>query len=201
METLTRGIIMKRVLVACEESQEVTKAFRKLGFEAWSCDLQKESGGHPEWHIRGDVREELKKEWDMIIAFPPCTDLCVSGAEHFETKKKDGRQRESIKFFRVFIDVACDRVAIENPIGIMSTRWRKPDQIIQPWEFGDTEKKSTCLWLKGLPLLVPTMVMSEQNETIHYMPPSKDRGVLRSKTFPGIAKAMADQWTVDWRQV
>ena len=143
-----------RILLACEESQAVTKEFRALGHEAFSCDILECSGGHPEWHLRQDVTDLLKENWDMIIAFPPCTHLAVSGAAWFEQKRKDGRQQEGIDFFMLFANAVCDKVAIENPIGIMSSKWRKPDQIIQPWMFGHLEQKATCLWLKGLPKLV-----------------------------------------------
>lgn len=192
-----------RVLVACEESQEVCKAFRALGHEAYSCDMQPCSGGHPEWHIQGDVLPLLKKKWDLIIAHPPCTDLAVSGARWFEEKRRDGRQQKSIDFFMAFANCECERVAIENPVSIMSSVWRKPDQTIQPWMFGHPEKKATCLWLKGLPLLKATndvrdymmTLPKSQQERLHYLPPSPERAKLRSKTFPGIAKAMASQWS------
>ena len=193
-----------KILVACEESQAVTKEFRKLGHEAYSCDVIECSGGHPEWHLQQDVTELLEDEWDMVIAFPPCTDLAVSGAAWFEQKRKDGRQQASIDFFMKFANAKCERIAIENPVGIMSTQWRKPDQIIQPYEFGHMEQKKTCFWLKGLPKLVGTENVQEemlllprnQRERIHYLPPSIDRAKLRSKTFPGIAKAMAQQWGI-----
>jgi len=148
-----------RVLVACEESQAVTIELRRLGHEAYSCDIQNCSGGHPEWHIQVDALELLKIRWDMIIAFPPCTDLAVSGARHFEKKRADGRQQRSIEFFMRFAKANCERIAIENPIGIMSKEYRKPDQIIQPFQFGDHARKSTCLWLKGLPKLEPTCIV------------------------------------------
>lgn len=196
-----------KILVACEESQAVTIEFRKLGHEAYSCDIQECSGGHPEWHIQGDVVPLLQEEWDMIIAFPPCTHLAVSGARHFKQKREDGRQQEGIDFFNLFTNLKCKRVAIENPIGIMSTHYRKPSQIIQPYQFGDAFQKSTCLWLKGLPNLVPTNIV-EPGEVVKFdsgnqmskwmadawkLPP-EERARLRSKTFPGIAKAMAEQW-------
>lgn len=191
-----------RVLVACEESQAVCKAFRKRGHEAYSCDLIPCSGGHPEWHIQVDALELLKMRWDLIIAHPPCTDLAVSGARWFPEKILDGRQQASIDFFMAFVKADCPRIAIENPIGIMSTKYRKPDQIIHPWWFGHPEEKSTCLWLKGLPKLIPTNNVKEkmlklpkkQRERLHYLPPSPDRAKIRSKTFPGIAEAMAEQW-------
>jgi hypothetical protein len=138
----------------------------------------------------------------MIIAFPPCTHLAVSGAAWFAAKRADGRQQQGIDFFMEFANANCEKIAIENPVGIMSSKWRKPDQIIQPWQFGHPEKKATCLWLKGLPRLEPTNIVKEEmeklpknkQERLHYLPPSKNRSVLRSKTFSGIAKAMAEQW-------
>lgn len=192
-----------KILVACEESQAVTIEMRKLGHEAYSCDIIPCSGGHPEWHLQCDALEMLKMQWDMILAFPPCTDLAVSGARWFPEKIKNGSQQRSAEFFMQFANCNCEKVAIENPIGIMSRIWRKPDQIIHPWMFGHGEKKATCLWLKGLPPLVPTNDVSDymktlpknQQERLHYLPPSPDRAKLRSKTFPGIAKAMASQWS------
>lgn len=184
-----------RVLVACEESQAVTIEMRRLGHEAYSCDLQACSGGHPEWHLQQDVIPLLTEKWDMIIAFPPCTDLAVSGARWFPEKRADGRQQRSIDFFMRFVNADCTRIAIENPIGIMSSQYRKPDQIIQPWQFGHGETKATCLWLKGLPKLKPTKIVGGVLENrIWRMPPGPDRAKLRSKTFPGIARAMAEQW-------
>lgn len=184
-----------RILVACEESQEVAKAFRALGHEAYSCDILPPSGGHPEWHIQGDVLPLLKESWDMIIAFPPCTDLAVSGARWFEEKRKDGRQQASIDFFQRFTQLDhIPRVAIENPVGIMSTIYRKPDQIIHPYQFGHGEQKATCLWLKGLPLLKPTEIVSGREQRIWMMPPGPERSKLRSKTYREIAKAMTEQW-------
>lgn len=194
------------ILVACEESQVVTIEFRARGHDAFSCDIQDCSGGYPEWHLQGDVlpliNEISKIKWDMIIAFPPCTDLAGSGAAWFEQKRKDGRQQASIEFFMKFVNANCDKIAIENPIGIMSTIFRKPDQIIQPWMFGHPESKATCLWLKGLPKLKETnnvknefdLLPKNKQQRMHYLPPSKDRAKLRSKTYPGIAKAMAEQW-------
>ena len=191
-----------RVLVACEESQAVTKELRRLGHEAFSCDIEPCSGGHPEWHLQEDVTPLLKQRWDMIIAFPPCTHLAVSGAAWFEQKRKDGRQQAAIDFFMLFVNAECERIAIENPVGIMSTIYKKPSQIVQPYEYGHMEQKRTCLWLKGLPLLQPTNNVYAQmmelpknkRERLHYLPPSPERAKLRSKTFPGIAKAMAEQW-------
>ena len=201
-----------RVLVACEESQAVTKELRRLGHEAYSCDVQECSGGHPEWHLQQDVIPLLTEPWDMIIAFPPCTDLAVSGARHFAKKRADGRQQRSIEFFMQFANADCPKVAIENPIGIMSSHYRKPDQIIQPYQFGDHARKSTCLWLKGLPKLIPTNIVDpgeivmggysvgaslnyardENGKIIPWKDPRTAK--IRSKTFPGIARAMAEQW-------
>lgn len=221
--------IRLKILVACEESQAVTIELRKLGHEAYSCDIIPCSGGHLEWHIQQDVipllngdcsfktcdgkLNNVKGKWDMIIAFPPCTHLCVSGARHFEQKRKDGRQQQGIDFFMMFANADCPRIAIENPIGIMSSVWRKPNQIIQPWMFGDKFSKSTCLWLKGLPNLVPTNIV-EKGEFFEWVDKNgkkkrqakwfydalknaktpQERSTIRSKTFPGIAKAMAEQW-------
>ena len=204
-----------RILVACEESQTVTKELRRLGHEAYSCDIQECSGGYPEWHLQQDVIPLLAEPWDMIIAFPPCTDLAVSGARHFAKKRADGRQQRSIEFFMQFVNADCPKVAIENPIGIMSSHYRKPDQIIQPYQFGDHARKSTCLWLKGLPKLIPTNIVDpgeivrggfsvgaslnyardENGKIIPWNDPRTAK--IRSKTFPGIARAMAMQWAGD----
>lgn len=201
---------MTKILVACEESQAVTQEFRRLGAEAYSCDIIETSGSNPEWHFKQDVIPLLNEKWDAIIAFPPCTDLAVSGAAWFEQKRKDGRQQKSIDFFMLFADLDCEFVAIENPVGIMSSIWRKPDQIIQPYEFGHPTTKKTCLWLKNLPKLEPTRIV----EPVHYIHksgkkaglkdplwhyetlrlPAGERAKQRSKTFEGIARAMAEQW-------
>lgn len=183
------------VLVACEESQAVTIELRKLKIEAYSCDILPCSGGHPEWHRQQDVIPLLEQNWDMILVFPPCTHLASSGARWFAQKQKDGRQQQGIDFFMKFVTCKCKQIMIENPIGIMSTRYRKPDQIIQPWQFGHGETKATCLWLKGLPPLKPTKIVSGRVPKIHRMSPSQDRSILRSKTYLGIAKAMAKQWS------
>lgn len=199
-----------RVLVACEESQRVCIEFRKLGHLAYSCDIIECSGNHPEWHIQQDVlpllngkckfktcdgtEHEISDRWDMIIAFPPCTNLAVSGARYFPEKRKDGRQQAAIDFFMEFVNADCPKIAIENPVGIMSTYYRKPDQIIQPWMFGHGETKKTCLWLKGLPPLIPTNIVNGKEHRIWKMPSSTDREKERSKTFPGIAEAFAEQW-------
>jgi hypothetical protein len=184
---------MRKVLVACEESQEVTIAFRRKGIDAYSCDIVPCSGGHAEWHLQQDVLPLLAEPWDLVIAFPPCTDLCVSGARWFAQKQCSGQQAASIAFFMAFTKLQCPW-AIENPIGIMSTLYRKPNQIIQPWWFGHGETKATCLWLNRLPLLVPTHIVAGRTPRIHTMAPSKDRARLRSKTYSGVAQAMADQW-------
>jgi site-specific DNA-cytosine methylase len=203
---------MAKILLACEESQAVTIEFRKLGHEAFSCDLMPCSGGHPEWHIQGDVTEVLKQKWDLIIAFPPCTHLAVSGNAHRAKKQKDGREQQAIDFFMIFAKHPCVFIAIENPVGIMSTKWRKPNQVIQPYEYGHPESKKTCLWLKNLPNLTPTKIlptpkngrwdnqtMDGQNRLlvngkwIAYNDPRT--AMLRSKTYKGIAKAMAKQWS------
>jgi len=205
-----------RILVGCEESQAVTIELRKLGHEAFSCDLLPCSGGYPEWHFQGDMFEVIKreKEFDLGIFFPPCTDLAVSGARHFERKIADGSQQKSVQFFMDVINVPIKHIAVENPIGIMSGKYRKPDQIIQPWMFGDKAQKSTCLWLKNLPKLQPTDIV-EKGEFFEFtskkgekkrMPmwyykalqdakTPEQRRTLRSKTFQGIAVAMATQWT------
>ena len=199
------------VLVACEESQRVCIAFRERGHNAFSCDIEPCSGGHPEWHIMQDViplldgrcsfetvdgiDHSIGWKWDLIVAFPPCTHLAVSGARYFEQKRKDGRQQQGIDFFMEFTKADCDKIAIENPIGIMSTHYRKPDQIIQPWMFGHGETKATCLWLKNLPKLEPTDIVEGREQRIWKMPPGPERAKERSKTFPGIARAMASQWS------
>lgn len=183
------------ILVACEESGTVTEAFVNLGFtNVYSCDLLPTSGNYPERHLQCDALELLKMRWDMILAFPPCTDLAVSGARYFAEKRADGRQRKSIDFFMKFANADCPKIAIENPVGIMSTVWRKPDQIVQPWMFGHGEIKATCLWLKGLPLLTPSNIVTGREQRVWRMPPGPDRARLRSKTYTGVAQAMAEQW-------
>lgn len=200
-----------RVLLACEESQEVCRRFREKGHEAYSCDIQDCSGSFPEYHIKGDVLEVLKDGWDLMVAFPPCTHLAVSGAQWFKEKRKDGRQQAAIDFFMAMINAPIEKIAVENPIGIMSSVYRKADQVIHPYYFGDSYSKSTCLWLKGLPRLkhyketdlFNTKTWVDRGEFVTY--PSGKRlpkwyaelggnGKERSKTFPGIAQAMADQW-------
>lgn len=232
-----------KILVACEESQAVTIELRKLGHEAYSCDIIECSGGHPEWHTQGDALKLISREyadddgwwfcttdgkthhvakWDMILAFPPCTHLAVSGAKHFEGKRADGRQRDGLEFFCKFLEADCDKVAIENPVNIVSgdycRKWFpdiaeryglpiKPTQKIHPWMFGDPYEKTTCLWLKGLPELENTNIVTPEprhitsggkslpgwyNNSRLRMPGNRQK--VRSKTFPGIAKAMAEQW-------
>ncbi len=232
-----------KILVACEESQAVTIELRKLGHEAFSCDIEPCSGGHPEWHLQQDVlpllngdctfqtqdivdnmesiypNHMIKGKWDMIIAFPPCTHLAVSGATHFEKKRADGRQREGIEFFMQFMNADCDKIAVENPVNIISGNYIskyfidlqqkycfpiKPTQIIQPYFFGDAFEKKTCLWVKGLPVITSTNIveppprqkMTTSNRTMaeYFSKGGKERQKNRSKTFPGIAKAMATQW-------
>ena len=183
-----------KILIACEESQAVTIEFRKLGFEAYSCDILPCSGGHPEWHIQGDVLEVINQGWDVMIAFPPCTHLAVSGARWFPEKIKDGRQQEGIDFFMAMVNAPVKHIAVENPIGIMSSKYKKPNQIIQPWMFGHGEVKPTCLWIKNLPLLKPSAIVEGREQKIWKMSPGPERSKLRSKTYPGIAKAMAEQW-------
>ena len=215
-----------KILVACEESQAVTIELRKLGHEAYSCDIIECSGGHPEWHIKDDVLKYINgdeaifwtcdgvghitpKRWDMIIAFPPCTDLAGSGARHFERKRTDGSQRKSIEFFCKFLFADCERIVIENPVGIISGEYikkhfpdlaekydlpRKPTQIIQPYEHGHGETKATCLWLKNVSKLKPSNIVTGREQRVWKMPPGPNRAKERSKTYPGIARAMAEQW-------
>ena len=222
-----------RALVACEESQAVTTELRLLGVEAYSCDIIECSGGHPEWHIQQDViplingncsfltcdgtEHRIDGRWDMLIAFPPCTYLTVTGNRWFNVERYGDsavqriRERErAIKFFMAFANADCDKIAIENPIGVMSTEWRKPEQIIQPYEHGHPERKATCLWLKNLPPLQPTCVV--EPDVYYYTAKNgriksdsrwrsqckkEDRAKHRAKTFPGVAKAMATQWVTD----
>lgn len=219
------------ILVACEESQAVCIELRKQGHNAFSCDIVDCSGGHPEWHIKSDVipllngycdfetcdgvKRSLPKEWDMIIAFPPCTYLTVTGNRWFNVERYGEKaieriknREEAIQFFLTIANAQCNRIAIENPVGVMSTHWRKPNQVIQPWMFGDLAEKKTCLWLKGLPTLQPTKIVTppprQKFESGKTMPEwyaklwhlsKEDRAKERSKTFPGVARAMATQWT------
>ena len=194
-----------KVLCACEESQAVTKAFRALGHEAYSCDLQDCSGGHPEWHIKGDVIPLLDLSWDMIIAFPPCTYLSFAANRVWNAPGRDILRQQAAEFFMLFVNAPCDRIAIENPNGYMTQFFRSPDQIIHPYMFGDRFFKRTCLWLKGLPPLVPTNLLNTC-DCDHYVYSESvkgpDRQILRSKTFPGVAAAMASQWSYPvWSQV
>ena len=219
-----------KVLVACEESQAVCIEGRKLGHEVYSCDIQECSGGHPEWHIMCDVisllngncdfntmdgeNHSLSGRWDMIIAFPPCTYLTVTGNRWFNIDRygekaiqRNKDRKDGVDFFMAFANADCEKIAIENPVGIMSSEWRKPNQIINPWQFGDAFEKKTCLWLKGLPKLIPTNIVEipprKKFDSGKSMPswyaeawhlPKEERAKLRSKTFPGIARAMAEQW-------
>ena len=209
-----------KILVACEESQTVANAFRNKGHEAYSCDIEECSGGHPEYHIKDDVMNHLDDGWDMIIAHPPCTHLAISGARHFKDKRNDGRQRDAIEFFCKLLNANCDKVVVENPVCIISGNYIKeyfpdlceeyslpikPTQIIQPYEFGEPYTKKTCLWIKGLDKLVPTNIL-ERPETgwlnQSFTPDGRYGGYnglfhdskTRSKTFDGIALAMAEQW-------
>jgi site-specific DNA-cytosine methylase len=216
-----------KVLVACEESQAVCKEFRKLGHEAFSCDILPCSGDNPEWHIQGDVLEAIdSQKWDLMIAFPPCTHLAVSGARHFEQKRKDGRQQKAIEFFMRMINAPIKYIAVENPVGIMSTQYRKPDQCIHPYYFGDEYSKKTCLWLKNLEPLkhysagdqlvigdeAPKVTHVGKGEFVTFSSGKrmakwyneaggKNGGHLRSKTFPGIAKAIAEQFSQQIKDV
>lgn len=196
-----------RVLVACEESQTVTKAFRALGHEAYSCDILPCSGGHPEWHYQQDVLEVIDKGWDLMIAHPPCTYLSVSGMHWTTRGMRDPKLTEdALEFVSKLMSADIRMIALENPVSIISSRIRKPDQIIQPWMFGHDASKKTCLWLKNLPALKPTEIIKGRivngkerfgNQTDsgqNKLPPSKDRWKIRSKTYEGIAEAMAKQW-------
>jgi site-specific DNA-cytosine methylase len=182
---------MPRLLVACEYSGRVRDAFTAKGWEAYSCDLlpcERESGHH----YQGPVEDLLEQQWDLMIAHPPCTHLAVSGARWFKDKQKE--QAEALGFVRLLLDAPIPRIALENPISIISSRIRRPDQIIQPWQFGHGETKSTCLWLKNLPQLVPTDIVEGREAKVHRMSPGPDRWKERSRTYTGIAQAMADQW-------
>ena len=181
-----------RVLVACEFSGVVRRAFRALGHDAWSCDLLPAEDGDPH-NLQCDGLEPIyTQRWELMIAHPPCTHLAVSGARWFKDKRKE--QSDAITFVRLLLDAPIPRIALENPISIISSRIRKPDQIIQPWQFGHGETKATCLWLKGLPKLIPTNVVEGREPKVHRMPPGPDRWKERSRTYPGIAAAFAAQW-------
>lgn len=199
-----------KILIACEESQTVCKAFRARGHEAYSCDILPCSGGHPEWHIQGDaITEAYSGKYDLMIAHPPCTHLAVSGAAWFKEKIADGRQWEALEFVQKLMDAPIPKIAIENPVSIISTKIRKPDQIVNPFWFGDPVPKKTCWWLKNLPLLVPTKMVEpeyiigkrdgKKYSVIHYQSVGKEPGErsrIRSKTFPGMANAIAEQWGI-----
>lgn len=183
-----------RILIGCEYSGRVREAFRALGHDAWSCDLLPAEDDSPH-HIKGDVLQAANGGgWDLGIFHPPCTHLAVSGARHFQAKRADGRQQEAVEFFLAIARLKIPRMAIENPVCIMSSVWRKPDQVVHPWQYGHPETKATCLWLKGLPHLVPTNIVAGREARIHKMPPGPNRWKERSRTFEGIAAAMADQW-------
>jgi hypothetical protein len=183
---------MMRILVACEYSGKVRDAFRARGHDAMSCDILPTE--QPGQHYQGDVFDIINDGWDLMIAHPPCTHLAVSGARHFAAKQASGVQQKAIDFFMRLANAPIPRIAIENPVCIMSSVWRKPDQIIQPWQFGHGETKATCLWLKNLPPLTPTNVVAGREARVHRMPPSPDRWKERSRTYQGIADAMAEQW-------
>lgn len=206
-----------KILVACEESQVLCKAFRNRGHEAWSCDILPSSGGHPEWHIHGDVMAVIDRDWDMIIAFPPCTYLTLAGNRSFSLKcnsadkvaQRIQLRNKAVDFFMTFAEHPCPRVAVENPVGYINKVWRQPDQIIHPYYFGEPVLKKTCLWLKGLPKLSPTKMLPKPQELyvnqkngkkVHWCEAVASRGSgiprsqIRSKTFAGVAEAMADQW-------
>jgi hypothetical protein len=217
---------MARILIACEESQATTKAFRKLGHEAFSCDLLPCSGGHPEWHFQQDVFEVINQGWDLMVAHPPCTFLTGSGVQwlsHPEDKALPFEERrphpkypnrrndmlDSVEFVKALYNADIKQIAIENPVGLLSSRWRKPDQIVQPYMFGDEATKTTCLWLKNLPLLLPTNIVGKGERTVFASGKShpkwyadalknaktkEERQTLRSKTFDGMAQAFAEQW-------
>ena len=194
-----------KVLIACEFSGTVRDAFIKNGHDAMSCDLEPTEVPGP--HYQGNVMDVINQDWDLMIAFPPCTHLAVSGARHFVTKQADGRQKQGIQFFLQMANAKIPRIAIENPIGIMSNLYKQPTQIIQPWEYGHNTTKATCLWLKGVEPLKPTNIVEPEPRAVYasgktmpkwyadaWSKSPKERSIIRSKTFPGIAKAMAEQW-------
>jgi hypothetical protein len=198
-----------KILIGCEESQAVCIEFRKRGHEAYSCDILPCSGGHPEWHLQMDIFEAIKlRKWDLGIFFPTCTYLTISANKWYkdQPERKSGTlvgherrlaRLEAMQFFMALYQCDISKIAIENPIGVMSTVLRKPDQVLQPWMFGHGETKATCLWLQNLPKLKPTDIVDGREQRLHYLPKTKDRAKLRSKTYPGIAKAMAEQWSED----
>lgn len=183
-----------KVLIACEFSGRVRDAFIRAGHDAMSCDLLPSDAPGP--HYQGDVFDVIDFPWDLMIAHPPCTHTSVSGSRHFEAKRMDGRQQAAVSLFMALVRRSehINMVCWEQPVSIISSHWRKPDQIIHPWQFGHGETKATCLWLKNLPELIPTNIVNGREPRIHHMPPSADRSKLRSETYLGIAQAMADQW-------
>ena len=183
-----------KVLIACEYSGVVRSAFAARGHTAVSCDLLP-SDNKQGWHVMGDVLGLLNQDWDLMICHPPCTHLAVSGARHFEAKRASGVQQKALEFVRALLAAPIPRIALENPVSIISSKIRKPDQVIQPWQYGHGETKATCLWLKGLPKLQATNVVAGREARVHRLPPSPDRWKLRSTTYAGIAAAMADQWS------
>lgn len=184
-----------RVLVACEYSGRVREAFRASGHDAWSCDIEQPAEDGSRFHVIADaVALAYERPWDLMIAHPPCTHLAVSGSRWFPEKRESGEQQAAIDLFLSFVRAPVPRIAIENPVCIMSSVWREPDQIIQPWQYGHGETKATCLWLKGLPHLVPTNIVSGRHPRVILMPPSPNRWKERSRTYEGIAEAMAAQW-------
>lgn len=184
-----------RVLVACEYSGRVRDAFAAKGHDAWSCDLLETE--RPGKHYRGDVRDMLiGRDWDLMICHPPCTHLAVSGARHFARKVASGEQQEALEFVRMLLDAPVPKICLENPVSIISTRIRKPSQVVQPWMFGHGETKATCLWLKGLPKLTPTNIVEGREARVHRMPPGPNRWKDRSRTYEGIANALADQYSL-----
>ena len=202
MDTLPAGAM--KVLIACEYSGRVREAFRALGHDAWSCDIEQPAeDGSPHHLIADAIEVAYGDNWDLMIAHPPCTHLAVSGAKHFEAKRGDGRHQSAIDLFMAFAKIPIPRIAIENPVCVMSTQWREPDQVIQPWMFGHPEFKATCLWLKGLQPLLPTKILPRPKKgtdewkawnKVHLMAPGPDRWKNRSRTYEGIASAMAAQW-------
>ncbi len=189
---LSGGVRMMRVLVACEYSGRVRDAFIAHGHAAMSCDMLPAESPGP--HYQGDVRDVIHDGWDLMVCHPPCTHLSVSGARHFAAKQASGVQQAALEFVQFLMDAPIHRIALENPVSIISSRIRKPDQVIQPHQFGHGETKATCLWLKNLPLLVPTNNVPGREARIHRIPPGPNRWKERSRTFEGVAKAMASQW-------